>query len=104
VNLLNSHSKIYLTNQGCGAWVSFYLEMTGSLILLVCATLIIAFRGHMDVGLASVCLYNALAIPQQIYFLIMFLGEVENTMISVERADALTKIEGEAPRERHKDA
>ena len=42
--------------------------------------------------------------PEVIYWVILLLAYIENSMVSVERLDALIKIPSEAPRTRHKDA
>lgn len=57
----------------------------------------------MSPGIAGMALYNAMGIPSTIYFMILNVGELENSMISVERTDTLSKTPGEAPRIRNKD-
>jgi hypothetical protein len=101
--LIDENSALFITQRCTTAWLGFYLELTSAFFLMTTLTMTVAFRDSVSPAYAGMCLFNVFSIPGAIYFLTLNLSELENTMISFERASALTTILSEAPRHRHMD-
>lgn len=97
-SLINTNIGLSICDLGCTGWITITLELVFSLILATTSFFIIQSRNSLDAGLAGVCLLYCLNLPQSIYYLIMSLSSVENSMVSAERVHNLSKIPSELPR------
>jgi len=102
--LLNNNIALYFQQQACNCWLGITLEFVADIVLCVSALVIVGTRGWIDPGLAGVALSCAVALPENIYWLIFVSSWLENMMVSVERVHNLSLTPPEAPRERPKDS
>ena len=101
---IDTNIKCYLSLEGANCWISLNLELVCDVILMVAMGVIVLARGYITAGYAGLTITWGIWMPEVIYWVILLLAYIENSMVSVERLDALIKIPSEAPRTRHKDA
>ncbi|CAG9324418.1 unnamed protein product [Blepharisma stoltei] len=101
--LSNSNIGVYFMQQACGCWLGITLELVSDVILGVSALVIVGVKGWINPGLAGLALSYGITIPDNIFNFINASSNLENSMVSVERASQLIKTESEASRNRHKD-
>jgi hypothetical protein len=101
--LIDRNASLFLTLQSATAWLGFSLELISASFLMITLAAIVAFRSSVQPAYAAMCMFNVLTIPHVVYMLSLNISELENKMVSFERAAALTTIVQEAPRKRHMD-
>ncbi|XP_040078943.2 multidrug resistance-associated protein 1-like [Ixodes scapularis] len=79
-------------------WMISRLDVIGCTMILVTAFLIVYWRGQMAPGTAGVILSYMLTSTFAFNNLIHFAAEAEAAIVSSERVEEYSKIEGEAPR------
>ena len=83
----------YLSNK----WLGIRIEtLTGIFVTLV-ALFSVIFKGKIDPGLVGLSLSYAVSLSVVVYFLVRDSGDVETTMVSVERIQEYQEVPQEAP-------
>jgi ATP-binding cassette subfamily C (CFTR/MRP) protein 1 len=77
--------------------------LNADIIVVVAFSIIIFARGYISPAFAALTVTQVAWLPEIIYWVILSAASLENSMVSVERLESLIKVEGEAPRNRHKD-
>ena len=103
-SLIDKNVSIAFSKNGSYCWLAIALELISDLILAISAFFIIFYRDSMDAGLAGNCLVYIMMLPDGIYSTIFATSALENSMVSVERVHAMTSIDREDLRVRHKDS
>lgn len=102
-NLSNSNLAVYFQQQACNCWLSITLELISDTILAIAAYIIVGSKGWITPGFAGLALSYGITIPDNIFNFISASSLLENSMISVERAQNLISTQSESLRTRYKD-
>jgi ABC-type multidrug transport system fused ATPase/permease subunit len=89
--LIDKNSEIFFMKLGCDNWLAIFLEMVSNLVLACSGFYIVASRDSVEAGLAGLALSYAVMLPMDVNFFIMAISFFENSMVSVERLDAMTQ-------------
>ena len=103
-SLIDKNVSIAFYKSGCYCWLAIALELLSDIVLGFSAFLIIFYKDDMDPGLVGNCLVYIMLLPENIYNTMISTSNLENAMVSVERVHAMTVIEREDLRVRHKDS
>lgn len=78
-------------------WLSFRIDMAGSLVSFSAAALVLLSLGSIDAGLAGLSLSYAITFSESMIWVVRLYAIVEMNMNSVERLQEYMEIEKEAP-------
>jgi ABC-type multidrug transport system fused ATPase/permease subunit len=90
-HLLDTNSEIFFMKNGCDNWLGIFLELVANLVLTLSGFYIVCSRGSIEAGLAGLTLSYAVTLPLDVNWLILTSSALENSMVSVERLDSLTR-------------
>jgi len=101
---LDLNSKLSIANYMAQLWLSINFQLMSTFFTALCIGLIVGLRGSINPSVSAMCMYNMMVISSVVYYFALSISEVENSMVSWERASSMTSISSEAPRSRPPDA
>ena len=96
MHLIERCSVASLITSGIQGWVSIRLSFLSSLMLAAGCAVCIIFRGTVDSIQLSLMLQYLLTLQGYCIYLLLFYGEIERKMVSVQRLLDLQEIVQEA--------
>ncbi|CAG9322899.1 unnamed protein product [Blepharisma stoltei] len=96
-DLLNSNSRILYSLGACYCWINLYLGLLTSAFIFLLLCTIILLRYDLSAATVGLCLAYVIPLPIDMSYLIFDLAYLENSVISVERAEQYMNIPVEKP-------
>ncbi|CAG9327095.1 unnamed protein product [Blepharisma stoltei] len=99
--LIDINSRLLYSMSACRCWLVVNLGLLSSGVLCFMFALIVVFRNNISLGAVGLSLAYVVPLPINIYYLVIDWANLENQLISVERAKVYMGITSENP---HKQA
>lgn len=94
---IHQNLKINFNSTAIECWLRIRLDIVSNLMFMLVIIILVLGKDNISPGVSGLCITYLMAIRFSIGYLVYFLGQLENKMVSVERADAFTKLAQEAP-------
>lgn len=99
LNAIDENNRPFFYLWVANRWLSFRIELVGSLVMLFAGIFVMLSVGKIDAGLAGLSLSYAISFSESALWIVRLYSDVEMNMNSVERLQEYLEIEVEPPSE-----